>query len=700
MKADHSSYTRARNVSLYGLAIQIVLGLALLLYGIYGHDHVGLTAAAYVLTGAVVWLTLAVLFDQHRRERIETLEAEAFAASDAAASSVFEEGARDLRLAAARLRWMQRFLVPGVSVLVGALLVGLGLLQFRTGRPVFERTEQVAPALPGWAVAIGLIVAFVGFLIARYVSGMGKQKVWANLRGGAAFAVGSALFGLLLAIAHFVEIAKPGSMLRYLVLAFPVAMIVLGAEVFLNFVLAIYQPRKPGEYPRPAFDSRVLGFVAAPDKIAESISEAINYQLGFDVTSSWFYRLISRWIAALAVFAVLVVWGLTSIVVLRPHQQGLLLRFGNVVETLGPGLHFKMPWPVDRVEIPSYTTAEADGRRRVISRTATGVRTIDLATKSDAKSGPILWTNEHATEEIFQIVQPATTPPGMGAGEGRTRASRDLALVSVEVPLRYAVRDVEAYERLAPEGQRDELLRAVGQRELTRYLSSKSVTDVLSGERGRMSKELQERIVAAFTAINPKQDGTPVVDVLFVGIEGVHPPQGARGGTVSASYEQVVEAGQKYHSRLHAARSRAIQTVTRVAGSVETAEAIAAEIDALNQMRENGTTPEAIVEQELKIQRMIEASGGSAAAAIATASAERWGKHMGERARLEQYRGQLAAYSASPAIFRASHYLDALRTIMANARVVIADPVEDLRIQTDIQEKRAGTDVFAPKTSD
>ena len=64
----------------------------------------------------------------------------------------------------------------------------------------------------------------------------------------------------------------------------------------------------PPEVPRPAMDSRLLSFVAAPDRLAQSIGDALNYQFGFNVTESWFYQLVSRWLASLALVGALVVW--------------------------------------------------------------------------------------------------------------------------------------------------------------------------------------------------------------------------------------------------------------------------------------------------------------------------------------------------------------------------------------------------------
>src|SRR5262245_44014417 len=121
MKADYLSFQRATRVSLLGLLIQLALGLLLLLYVLFNADKGAATGSVYVFLGVPVWRSLAILFDQHRRERIEAIEAEAFAASDAASSSVFEERSEDLRVAARRLKVLYKFMIPSVSLLVGAV---------------------------------------------------------------------------------------------------------------------------------------------------------------------------------------------------------------------------------------------------------------------------------------------------------------------------------------------------------------------------------------------------------------------------------------------------------------------------------------------------------------------------------------------------------------------------------------------------
>src|SRR5690606_39542162 len=120
---------------------------------------------------------------------------------------------------------------------------------------------------------------------------------------------------------------------------------------------AISRPRDPGELPLPAFDPRFLGFAAAPDKLAGSIGAAINSLCGFNVTGSWFYQLLARWLPTLGVLGVLVVWAMTFFAVVGPDERALKLNRGALAAELGPGLYLKAPWPFSRVERFKATTA-------------------------------------------------------------------------------------------------------------------------------------------------------------------------------------------------------------------------------------------------------------------------------------------------------------------------------------------------------
>ncbi|HLO42614.1 MAG TPA: SPFH domain-containing protein, partial [Phycisphaerales bacterium] len=596
-----------------------------------------------------------------------------------------------------------KYFLPAVSVVVGIGLVWVGIVRFLSVRDAMFVAENPAPLGPpdGWAFGIGLILGVVGFLFARYVSGLAKQTAWANLRGGAAYSAVASVLGMAMAIAHFVDFAGPSVVREYLPIVLPAVMVVLGIEVFLNFILDLYRPRKPGEIARPAFDSRILAFIAAPDRIAQSISEAINYQLGFEVSSSWFYQLLARRIVLLVVMAVVVVWGLSAFSVVQPDQRAMVLRFGRYNRELEPGLNVKFPWPIERVEVPEYSRKLPDRPREILGYTATGIRVLDLGSPPPANNAPaILWTNDHIGQEMFQIVQPSRLESARGLGdrqEGASRASSGVALVSVEIPMYYAVRDVKKFDSFSAPEMREDLLVAVARREIMQFLSQHSVDEVVGGNREELNKEIRRVVQAGFDRLNPGPDGTPQgtgIDVLFVGVTNAHPDK-----AVASSFEKVVQADRRTEARIESARKDSIETLTKVVGSTELAIEISARIQELETLQRDAARASEAKDKELAVQALLEKAGGSAAAMISKAKADRWTRHMGDRGRAARYNGQIAAFEAAPEVFKAGEYFDALRAALGKSRVyIVGDKVDDLRLDIELKDVDTGVGTFRPKT--
>lgn len=701
MRADYLTYRRGAGVSAWGLVLHLLVAILLLSYGLVSRDAFATASAVFAGLGAVAWLALLIVFDQQRRERIEAMEAQSLA-GERAASSVFDRGGEEFRVAARRLAGLFKYFFPMVSIAIALALLGTLAWRVVRSHDSIIPEKHVSSLHMGWGLGLGLGIAAIGFIFARYTSGMAKQDSWSNLRGGASYTVGSAILGAIQGLIQFIDLATADDLaiLRILQIAPLVVMGVVGLEILLNFVLNIYRPRRAGEVPRPAFDSRLLGFAAAPDKIAQSISEAINYQLGFEASSGWFYRLLSRSLVPLVGAGLVVMWGLTSLAVIQPHQRGMILRFGRVARAdVGPGLHFKLPWPIDRVYVPEYLARTTTGRFEVKDRTTTGVRTLQLATDPPGSARPILWTGEHVGTEVFQLV---------GAEDrsaGGTRAQDGLnsfALVSVEVPLKYCVEDPVLFHLLAPPEQRDDMLRAVAQRELMLFFQTVGLDDVLGGDRAAISDQVRARIEGAFARLNPGEDGTARgagVRVLSCALVGAHPP---RDNDVAANFEKVIEADQRYQSRLTAARTEEIRQLTAVAGSVDQARAIIAASDRLN-AGQAGLSPDAPptpeeVRLEGEFEALLDNAGGETASIIGTAKAERWQRYMGIRSQAVRFAGQLAAYRAAPEVFRWNLGLEALGRATRQSRVyVTSDALRDLRGSVDLKDRDTGIEVFRPK---
>jgi modulator of FtsH protease HflK len=332
------------------------------------------------------------------------------------------------------------------------------------------------------------------------------------------------------------------------------------------------------------------------------------------------------------------------------------------------------------------------GRER-IERTVTGVRTAQLGTSSpDDETGPILWTTPHARSEVFNIIQSSAA---RGAG-----GPQDLALLAVEVPLKYVVEDTLVYEKLGPIGMRDELLEAVGRRAVTRFLAHRSLDEILGPGRAQLGLELEAEVTRAFSELNPDANGTPRgagVRILSVGVAGVHPPR-----QVASKFEQVVIAQTNRESMIEDARRSEIESLARVVGRVDNARLIVTLIDELERLRSTGADEQALLAKEQEITEAIGQAEGLAAELLARARADRWTKHMQDRGALVNYQGQIAALEAAPGYFVAKHYFDALSQIFDTSRIFVVpdrETAEELVTQIDLTESRTGAEIFDPNST-
>ncbi|MEQ9095858.1 MAG: SPFH domain-containing protein [Phycisphaerales bacterium] len=690
MSGDFNTYKRAASHCILGLIFQSVFGVGLLIYGIVGNEPTAVTGSIFALVGLVPWIVLLILYDQHRRERIEAMEAEAFAATDAATSSVFEEAEGGLRVAGRRLKLIRTVAVPTVGLVFGAALILAGLLRIGPGRELANPDEFVAPPHELVGLTLGLAVAVIGFMFSRYTAGMAKRPAWQALQGGATIAAGTAVFGLLVGAGHVVDQLGSNDVIRAMLYVSPILLVVFGAEAILNFLLELYRPRKPDEGFRPPFASRLLGPVASPEVVAESVSGAIDYQFGYEVSRSWMYRLLTRRAWMLILAAALVLWGMSGVVVVRPDQTGIHTRFGRVVDAhVEPGLHLKLPWPVDRIEVPGVYEFDEDRVERLVGYSTSTVRNIDGASAPRAvETDAYLWTNLMAENESTMLVQPSRGEVEAGS---EVEFGRDLSMLRVEVPVRYTVEDVEAWELFTQDGNHLDMLYRLTQKVVMRYLLRSRVDELLGPKRAEMAAEIRDHLEEEFIKANPKQNGEPIVRILSVGVSGVAPP-----ASVALQYGQVVEQEQKYQAQLNAAQAEAIRSLTRVVGSVELADEIVAEIDALGrlQSRRGSTVDEEleaeIIEQELKIDRLLAEAGGQAASLIAEAQAQRWERHMGQWGEAQLAMGQAAADRANRPYFRAQLYLDRFFNALDGKRVMIVPGRRGVSMEVDLTHDRQG----------
>ncbi len=424
MSQDQQTFRQAALAALFGLLTQLVLGIGMAVLGVFA-DSAAIQAATWHLFGGLpIWLILLIIFHQHRLERLEALETEQLAQADARTAAIFDEAGQQLQVARQRLETLYKFGLPIVSIIVAVYLLVIGLLQLYVnwGALTGGSFAQVATAdrsAIGFILVLVLVFMALGaFLVSRYVSGMTQMRDWSLLRGGASYLMGNAFVAVLLVAGTVSAYAEIYSVLAVMAIVVPAFMSILGLEMLLGFLLSIYRPRRPGEVMRPAFDSRILGWLTRPESIGKIISETLNYQFGFEISRSWFYQLLARAITPLIVIGMVVLIGLTSVVIVEPYQEAVITTFGADPRIVKPGAHLKWPWPVGQARKEDVYRVKQIMVGAVDDNSAQQAD----AQKKDQEKG--LWGVQHAADEQSQYL--LTAAPTFGSADKNDTAASEL----------------------------------------------------------------------------------------------------------------------------------------------------------------------------------------------------------------------------------------------------------------------------------
>jgi regulator of protease activity HflC (stomatin/prohibitin superfamily) len=670
MNRDELTYSRATTAALAGLAVQIVLCVATGLIGAWAQSPAIQAATWHIAGGIPIWIILAIIYQQHRVERTESLAAEKLATQDATSAAIFGETSDELQLARNRLDRLYAYGLPAVSFAVAIYLIAAGAAMLY--RAAGLGTDKVALSLAKDCNPVGLMfatagVAFVAFIAARWISGYTRVREWQLLRGGASYLMSTFLVAaLLFAGAAAVAIVKETTFFEWLARLVPWMMILVGGEILLTALLAAYRPKRPGEIPRPAFDSRFLGLLTAPESLGQVVGELINYQFGVEVSRSWFYQMLGRAVTPLTVFAGAVLLALSTLVIVGPDEQGTVLRFGALARgPLGPGMHLKAPWPIETSEI--YPTG------KVLQLTISS----DKLGRFGKKREGLLWTggDDDAAKMGLEFFLCASET---GDGSGSS-----LSLLVADVIVQYRIGDLVKF--LEGSTSARESIELVTQQEASNYFAGKTLEELLSKGRTEGGPELQKRIQARVDALGL---GFEIVDV---GVTTLQPPP----GKVAREFHRQIGAQQERETLVQMAYKDAIKTLAKVAGSVDRSRKINEAIIRLDDSRTAAAeaaakigardilplTAQQLAKQELEIEELLGEARGEAAEIVHKARSDRWKKTIGERSALERFAGQLLAYKAAPAYFRTKQYLEVLANSLVDRRkVVIAGDKGDLPV--------------------
>jgi regulator of protease activity HflC (stomatin/prohibitin superfamily) len=575
MESRQLPLRRAETAAVFALVVQVAAASVAMGLAVAFRSQGALAAAWHLAVGIVVWV-VALVHQRFRRladEEAHEVEAMRAQREREASSSLFEEEqALDLALHRHRLAGFERYFLPAFSI---GLAVALGWLSFALLRRVATLEQPPAVEEPLLTTAIFAGMAFVCFLLGRYTGGLATYQPWRAVRPGASFILSNAAACFLVCVGLLCYLGELAWVDRVVAYVVPSVLALMALEVLLNQVLAIYRPRTAGQEPRPAYDSRLLGMLAESRGLVRTAADTLDYQFGFKVSDTWFFRFMERAIAPLILFQAVTLWLLTCLFIVYSGEEAVIERWGRPLkgrETLKPGLHLKWPWPIDVA------------RRYPVER----VEMLMVGEQIREEAEGTLWTESHAREPFRLLVanKPTPTtapaapkPPGVGAEAGEARpaapnASAPVSMLSGTIQVYYKVKADGLYDFLYnyTDESRVPVLEALCYRELTRYTVSVDLLQFLTEGRAAATATLRREIQ---TRVDELGLG---VFIVGVSLTGVHPPV-----EVGQAFEDYASALEDAHAAESEAEAYANRTVPASRASARQIELVA---DAYRKRRE------------------------------------------------------------------------------------------------------------------
>ena len=225
----------------------------------------------------------------------------------------------------------------------------------------------------------------------------------------------------------------------------------------------------------------ILPFVNADIKELAVLS-FLEENTGITLRSLWSIKYMKRIIPYAIFGAAIVFWLSTGIVYVGSHQQGAVYRFGHLEEeTLSPGLHMTLPYPIEKTQI--YDT-------ETVNKMTVGYRSTENTHN--------VWTEAHGDSEYKLL---------LGSGN---------ELVSINLRIEYKISDLKSYVRGAADPAK--LLEAKAYHLVTERTINSDLDTILAANRESFAKEFREALAAENAALGT---GLEIVNVIM---ESIHLP--------------------------------------------------------------------------------------------------------------------------------------------------------------------------------
>ncbi|MBX2797889.1 MAG: FtsH protease activity modulator HflK [Myxococcales bacterium] len=228
-----------------------------------------------------------------------------------------------------------------------------------------------------------------------------------------------------------------------------------------------------------------------------------------------------RWVSTAILIALVLGLGASAVFTIEPEEEGVVLRFGKFTRVVEPGLHFKLPSPIEQVyKVPTQRQLKEEF----------GFRTTQAAVRSEYS--------------------------GRGLEDERLMLTGDLNVASVEWIAQYRVRD--PYQFLFKVRNVRSTFRDMNEAVMREIIGDRSVTEVLTIGRQEIEVEAQRMLQEM---CNEYETGIQVEQVV---LQNVNPPD-----EVKPSFDEVNQAQQERERLINEAKTEFNKVIPAAAGQAE-----------------------------------------------------------------------------------------------------------------------------------
>jgi len=400
-----------------------------------------------------------------------------------------------------------------ISFLIGLLMFFVSVLL------IWKTVTERAPVIENSLVSglIFIIFAVASYIVYRFETSVGQKVnsvgLIADGMHSRADMVNSLLIGFSLVIYRMgVNIDTPVALIiALLILSFSI-------ETMVNAVMAY--KRKEAEYVfRYKTTTIVLSFFEK--RTWNRILKYSEENFGPKIISSALLVKVCKCFCTVVILILGLICASKCVYTIGPSQEGIIERFGkpmNYKKALQPGIHFKFPWPVDKV----------------IRINSKSIRTKSIGNITDKSSFALLWTKKHGTETAF--------------------ISGDNNFFYPYLVIHYRIKDVfkYRYNHIDPEI----LLDSAASRVISNIFSKKAFYEIVTSYRKQFELDTARVVQNKLDTLNSG------LEIINVNMKDVHPPI-----FISSSFEEVIAAYQKKEELINKALGYKNESMPRARGT-------------------------------------------------------------------------------------------------------------------------------------